>query len=152
MFLKGFTIFTALTESKGQDFTFQSGESSDKGNKSCLDKTCCGDCRVSCNMLERGEVYVCGAFLLELITWKDAAFTQDGNESLLSTTIVSILEKENPEAELHLHVDPGLKGTCGTNFALCLAEVCVACLMKELVRRPRMEEVVSILLKFRQIY
>ncbi|KAJ6391100.1 hypothetical protein OIU77_025156 [Salix suchowensis] len=73
MFLKGFTIFTALTESKGQDFTFQSGESSDKGNESCLDKTCCGDCRVSCNLLERGEVYACGVFLLELITWKDAA-------------------------------------------------------------------------------
>ena len=79
-------------------------------------------------------------------------FTQDGNESLLSTTIVSILEKENPDAELHLHVDPGLKGICGTNCALCLAKVCVACLMKELVRRPRMEEGVSILLKFRQIY
>lgn len=50
-------------------------------------------------------------------------FTQDGNESLLSTTIVSILEKENPEAELHLHVDPGLKGICGTNFALCMEVV-----------------------------
>ncbi|KAJ6335133.1 hypothetical protein OIU78_011883 [Salix suchowensis] len=32
-----------------------------------------GDCRVSCNLLERGEVYACGVFLLELITWKDAA-------------------------------------------------------------------------------
>ncbi|KAL3603892.1 hypothetical protein D5086_004751 [Populus alba] len=83
-------------------------------------------------------------------TWrprKDAVFTQDGKESLLSTAIVSIMERENPEAELDFYVDPGLKGICGTDFVLCLTKVSVACLMKEPVRRPNMEEVVSILLK-----
>ncbi|KAL9396650.1 hypothetical protein Peur_010903 [Populus x canadensis] len=51
---------------------------------------------------------------------KDAVFTQDGKESLLSTAKVSIMEKENPEAELDFYVDPGLKGICGTDFVLCL--------------------------------
>ncbi|KAJ6971835.1 lysM domain receptor-like kinase 4 [Populus alba x Populus x berolinensis] len=74
-------------------------------------------------------------------TWKDAVFTQDGREALLSTEIVSIVENKNPEVELDFFVDPAQKGSCGTNFALCLAKVSVACLMKEPARRPRMEEV-----------
>ncbi|KAJ6872318.1 lysM domain receptor-like kinase 4 [Populus alba x Populus x berolinensis] len=78
-------------------------------------------------------------------TWKDAVFTQDGREALLSTEIVSIMENKNPEVELDFFVDPALKGSCGTNFALCLAKVSVACLIKEPARRPSMEEVVKLL-------
>ncbi|KAJ6344581.1 hypothetical protein OIU76_006157 [Salix suchowensis] len=93
-----------------------------------------------------------------------AAMTKhDDREVLLSTTIVSIMENKNPEVELDFLVDPALKGSCRTDFALCLAKVSVAscrtdfalclakvsvaCLIKEPARRPSMEEVVSILLK-----
>ncbi|KAJ6328213.1 hypothetical protein OIU77_009992 [Salix suchowensis] len=93
------------------------------------------------------DVYAFGVVLLEMITGKDAVFTQDDREVLLSTTIVSIMENKNPEVELDFLVDPALKGSCRTDFALCLAKVSVACLIKEPARRPSMEEVVSILLK-----
>ncbi|KAJ7007306.1 hypothetical protein NC653_006371 [Populus alba x Populus x berolinensis] len=123
-----------------------------KENKCCLDKTCCGDYLAPeyvgvGQVTPKIDVYAFGVILLEPITGKDAVFTQDGKESLLSTAIVSIMERENPEAELDFYVDPGLKGICGTDFVLCLTKVSVACLMKEPVRRPNMEEVVSILLK-----
>ncbi|KAJ6675714.1 LYSM-DOMAIN RECEPTOR-LIKE KINASE-RELATED [Salix viminalis] len=93
------------------------------------------------------DVYAFGVVLLEMITGKDAVFTQDDREVLLSTAIVSIMENKNPEVELDFSVDPALKGSCRTDFALCLAKVSVACLIKEPARRPGMEEVVSILLK-----
>lgn len=93
------------------------------------------------------DVYAFGVVLLEMITGKDAVFTQDDREVLLSTAIVSIMENKNPEVELDFIVDPALKGSCRTDFALCLAKVSVACLIKEPARRPSMEEVVSILLK-----
>ncbi|KAG6749195.1 hypothetical protein POTOM_046238 [Populus tomentosa] len=43
------------------------------------------------------DVYAFGVILLELITGKDAVFTQDGRGALLSTEIVSIMENKNPE-------------------------------------------------------
>ncbi|KAJ8772526.1 hypothetical protein K2173_027703 [Erythroxylum novogranatense] len=93
------------------------------------------------------DVYAFGVVLLELITGRDAVFMQGGREVLLSKTIMSIMEKENPEAGLDSFIDPNLKGSPETEFALRLAKVSVACLRQEPASRPGMEEVVSSLLK-----
>lgn len=93
------------------------------------------------------DVYAFGVILLELVTGKDAVFMRDGREELLSTAIVSIMETENAKVELAFFVDPCLKGSRGTEFALRMAKAGVACLTKEPASRPSMEEVVSTILK-----
>ncbi|KAF2324498.1 hypothetical protein GH714_014841 [Hevea brasiliensis] len=93
------------------------------------------------------DVYGFGVVLLELITGKDAVFIQDGRETLLSTAIVSILQKENAEFELGLFINPSFVGSQEIKLALRLARVSLACLTYEPARRPGMREVVSTLLK-----
>ncbi len=93
------------------------------------------------------DVYAYGVLMLELITGKDVTFIQDGVEQQLSDVIVSIMEGMHPEAELSLLVDPTLDANNGTDFALRMAELSVACLTQEPARRPSMWEIVSTLLK-----
>ncbi|KAJ9166133.1 hypothetical protein P3X46_020923 [Hevea brasiliensis] len=93
------------------------------------------------------DVYAFGVVLLELITGKDAVFVQDGRETPLSTATVSILKKENAEAELALFINPSFLGSHEIKLALRLARVSLACLTHEPERRPGMGEVVSTLLK-----
>ncbi|XP_022768869.1 protein LYK5-like [Durio zibethinus] len=95
------------------------------------------------------DVYAFGVVLLELITGKDAIITQDRRQILLSAAIVSIMEKENAEAELDSFIDPRLKCDDQTEFALRMAQLSVACLTEEPTKRPSMEEVVSVLSKIR---
>lgn len=93
------------------------------------------------------DVYAYGVLMLELITGKDVTFIQDGVEQQLSDVIVSIMEGMHPEAELSLLVDPTLDANNGTDSALRMAELSVACLTQEPARRPSMWEIVSTLLK-----
>ncbi|XWS25714.1 hypothetical protein CRYUN_Cryun27aG0091300 [Craigia yunnanensis] len=95
------------------------------------------------------DVYAFGVLLLELITGKDAIITQDRREVLLSETVLSIMEKENAEAELDSLIDPRLRCDNRTEFALQMAQLSVACLTEEPTKRTRMEEVVSVLSKIR---
>ncbi|KAK6245356.1 Protein kinase domain - like 10 [Theobroma cacao] len=95
------------------------------------------------------DVYAFGVLLLELITGKDAIITQDRREILLSATVVSMMEKDNAEAELDSLIDPRLKSDNRTEFALRMAQLSVACLTEEPTRRPSMEDVVSVLSKIR---
>ena len=95
------------------------------------------------------DVYAFGVLLLELITGKDAIITQDRREILLSETVISIMEKENAEAELDSLIDPRLKCDNRTEFSLQMAQLSVACLTEETTKRPSMEEVVSVLSKIR---
>ncbi|KDP38456.1 hypothetical protein JCGZ_04381 [Jatropha curcas] len=93
------------------------------------------------------DVYAFGIVLLELVTGKDAVFIQDGRENLLSTAIISIMEKENAEAELASFIDPSFSVSHEIKLALHLARVSLACLTNDPARRPGMREVASTLLK-----
>lgn len=95
------------------------------------------------------DVFAFGVVLLELITGKHATITQDRREILLSETIVSIMEKDNTEAELYSVIDPRLKCDSQTELALRMAQLSVACLTEEPTKTPCMEEVVSVLSKIR---
>ncbi|OAY22846.1 lysM domain receptor-like kinase 4 [Manihot esculenta] len=96
------------------------------------------------------DVYAFGVVLLELITGKDAVFIQDGRETLLSTATVSILQKENAEAELALFIHPSFLGSHDIKLALRLARVSLACLVNAPEKRPGMGEIVSTLLKIQE--
>lgn len=93
------------------------------------------------------DVYALGVVILELITGKKASIKQNGRKVLLSSAVVSIMEGDNAEAELGLLIDPVLKGENRIELAMRIAQLSVACLNRELERRPIMEEVVSSLLK-----
>lgn len=99
------------------------------------------------------DVFAFGVVLLELITGKDAIIvTQDRTQILLSATIVSIMEKENAEADLDYLIDHRLKCDNHTEIALRMAQLSVACLTEEPTKRPSMEEVVSVLSKMVSCY
>ncbi|PPD75320.1 hypothetical protein GOBAR_DD27747 [Gossypium barbadense] len=95
------------------------------------------------------DVFAFGLVLLELITGKYATITQDRREILLFKTVVSIMEKDNAEAEIHSFIDPRLKCESRTELALRMAQLSVACLTEEPTKTPCMEEVVSVLSKMR---
>ncbi|MBA0623563.1 hypothetical protein Godav_009020 [Gossypium davidsonii] len=95
------------------------------------------------------DVFAFGLVLLELITGKYATITQDRREILLFKTVVSIMEKDNAEAEIHSFIDPRLKYESRTELALRMAQLSVACLTEEPTKTPCMEEVVSVLSKMR---
>ncbi|XVF73681.1 hypothetical protein PTKIN_Ptkin13bG0002100 [Pterospermum kingtungense] len=97
------------------------------------------------------DVFAFGVVLLELVTGNDAIIIQGRKEILLSdsATIVSIMEKENAEAELYSFIDPRLRCDNQRETALRMAQLSVSCLTEEPTKRPSMEEVVSVLSKIR---
>ncbi|CAN1323646.1 LysM domain receptor-like kinase 4 [Linum perenne] len=110
--------------------------------------------------LETGEVtpkvdvYAFGVVLLELITGKEAVLGR-GNEketTLLSTTIVRLMEKGDLENDWRLYVDSSLvnnhkSGNEMEKVGLDLFRMSLGCLRKEAETRPSMEEIVSNLVK-----
>lgn len=93
------------------------------------------------------DVYAFGVVILELISGKSAFINHHGTKMPLSAAVVAVMEGDNAEAELSLLMDPCLKGEKGTELALRIAKLSVACLMPEPQRRPSMGDVVSTLLK-----
>ncbi|KAL6012413.1 lysM domain receptor-like kinase 4 [Asimina triloba] len=91
------------------------------------------------------DVYAFGVVMLELITGKDAIIEYDGEEIHLSTMIISAVEGEHADVELHELMDPNLHGRCLIDLALGFIKLAVACLRQNLRCRPSMDEVVSIL-------
>ncbi|CAN1126808.1 Protein LYK5 [Linum perenne] len=93
------------------------------------------------------DVYAFGVVLLELITGKEAVLgLGTGKETLLSTTMISLMEKRGLESNLGLYFDPRL-GEFGMQMGLPLFRLSLACLRREAECRPTMEEVVSSLVR-----
>ncbi|KAK6939515.1 Serine-threonine/tyrosine-protein kinase, catalytic domain [Dillenia turbinata] len=93
------------------------------------------------------DVYAFGVVMLELITGRDAVLVEGGREVLLSTTITSVLERENTKAVLTHFVDPRLEGNNSLELALQIALLSKACLTRHPEERPSMSEVVTSLLR-----
>ncbi|KAL4317357.1 hypothetical protein AHAS_Ahas15G0377700 [Arachis hypogaea] len=57
------------------------------------------------------DVYAFGVVLLELITGKDSIIVQDdGSETMLSSIILNLIDKDDAEEKLGLFIDPSLMG------------------------------------------
>lgn len=95
------------------------------------------------------DVFAYGVVILELMTRKNAVAVQNGRQVLLSVKIVEIMEGDDPEADLDLFIDPGLKEDHDRymEFALRVAKLSVSCLKREPESRPTMGEVISTLSK-----
>ncbi|QHO19832.1 hypothetical protein DS421_11g332490 [Arachis hypogaea] len=94
------------------------------------------------------DVYAFGVVLLELITGKDSIIVQDdGSETMLSSIILNLIDKDDAEEKLGLFIDPSLVGNSQKVYAIQLVKLSLACLVEEPSRRPNMAEVVSSLLR-----
>ncbi|XP_057746092.1 lysM domain receptor-like kinase 4 [Arachis stenosperma] len=94
------------------------------------------------------DVYAFGVVLLELITGKDSIIVQDdGTETMLSSIILNLIDKDDAEEKLGLFIDPSLMGNSEKVCAIQLVKLSLACLVEEPSRRPNMAEVVSSLLR-----
>ncbi|QHO13988.1 hypothetical protein DS421_15g520230 [Arachis hypogaea] len=94
------------------------------------------------------DVYAFGVVLLELITGKDSIIVQDdGSETMLSSIILNLIDKDDAEEKLGLFIDPSLMGNSEKVCAIQLVKLSLACLVEEPSRRPNMAEVVSSLLR-----
>lgn len=101
------------------------------------------------------DVYAFGVVLLALITGREAVFLQDGDEVLLSETVVAAVDGGTGLGdEINVLIDPRLqvKHPLGyiidhSELALRLMKLSVACLAREPANRLSMAEVVSGLMK-----
>lgn len=93
------------------------------------------------------DVYAFGVVMLELVTGKEAVFTEDGVEVLLSEAIFSVMEGGNGEVEPVGLIDPNLNVEHLMEFAVRLIKLSLACLAEEPEDRPRMPQVLSSVLK-----
>ncbi|PRQ47732.1 putative protein kinase RLK-Pelle-LysM family [Rosa chinensis] len=93
------------------------------------------------------DVYAFGVIMLELVTGKEAVFTEDGVEVFLSEVIFSVMEEGNGEVEPVGLVDPNLNVEHLMEFAVRLIKLSLVCLAEEPEDRPRMPQVLSSVLK-----
>nr|XP_004301879.2 PREDICTED: lysM domain receptor-like kinase 4 [Fragaria vesca subsp. vesca] len=93
------------------------------------------------------DVYAFGVVMLELVTGKEAVFTEDGVEALLSEAVFLVMEGGDGEVALVGIVDPNLNVEHLMEFAVRLIKLSLACLAEEPEDRPRMPQVLSSVLK-----
>ncbi|KAJ6811266.1 protein LYK5-like [Iris pallida] len=91
------------------------------------------------------DVYSFGVVMAELITGKGAIVEHQGRRRLLSEMLISIVDGDNALEVLGDFVDPDLRMRSPIALVMEVAKLCVACLARDLGKRPNMCEVVSAL-------
>ncbi|KAM7517140.1 hypothetical protein LguiA_006723 [Lonicera macranthoides] len=86
------------------------------------------------------DVYAFGVVMLELITGKEAAITQEGREVLLTAVIASIMEGKNVQTELRYFIDPCL-GENKMKYVVGVVKLSLKCLRRDATSRPSMSDV-----------
>ncbi|KAF8411394.1 hypothetical protein HHK36_003943 [Tetracentron sinense] len=89
------------------------------------------------------DVYAFGILMLEILTGKEAAVLNGGQDVHLSEVLIVVHHEENAEEKLRDFIDPSLQGNYPLELALLMARLIESCLRKDPSSRLSMDEIVQ---------
>ncbi|KAF8405157.1 hypothetical protein HHK36_010056 [Tetracentron sinense] len=89
------------------------------------------------------DVYAFGILMLEILTGKEAAVLNGGEDVHLSEVLIVVHHEENAEEKLRDFIDPSLQGNYPLELALLMARLIESCLRRDPSSRLSMDEIVQ---------